>query len=52
MNNFRRLEVVGRGSKSQLQVDENLKKITGKGLVLCERHWRRANIYQTCTIMF
>ena len=29
MSNFHQLEVVGRGSETQLQVDENLKKKTG-----------------------
>ena len=31
MTNFHLLEVVGRGSETQLQVGENLKKITCKG---------------------
>ena len=31
MSNFQPLEVVGRGSKTQLQVGENLNKLAGKG---------------------
>ena len=33
MSNFQQLEVVGRGSDTQLQVGENLDMITVKGLI-------------------
>ena len=34
MSNFQRLEAVGRGSETQLQVGDNINKITGLTLVL------------------
>ena len=36
MRNFQPLEVVGRGSETQLQVAENLNKLTQQYKILCE----------------
>ena len=33
MSSFHRIEVVGRGSETQLQVGKKLNKVTGKGLM-------------------
>ena len=49
-SNFHSLEVVGRGSETQLQVGENLKKYASAGRGLTWFEWRRISYSTTvCT---